>query len=197
MSAIPKRAEYSIEDLLALPDDGKSYELIDGELVEKNASNLSSLVGGNVLRRLGTHCEAKDLGPVFNSEAIYRCFRGKPRTGRKPDVSFIKKENLPETWEEDGFFEIAPDLAVEVTSPNDLLFDVDRKISEYLEADVKLVWEINPHLRFARIHRADGTVTRLLEKDILSGENVVKGFKCRLGDLFPPAKPGAKKRARR
>jgi Uma2 family endonuclease len=52
---------------------------------------------------------------------------------------FQPSEQLPE-----GHTRIAPDLAAEVMSPNDLAYEVDRKVKEYLAAGVRLVWVINP-----------------------------------------------------
>jgi Uma2 family endonuclease len=85
---------------------------------------------------------------------------------------------------EAGHLPIHPDLAVEVTSPGDSVYEVDQKIQEYLAAGVSLVWEVNPELRTILIHRQDGTVTRLGENDEITGENVLPGFRCRVGDFF-------------
>jgi Uma2 family endonuclease len=74
---------------------------------------------------------------------------------------------------------------VEVLSPNDLAYAVDEKIGEYLVAGVKLVWIINPERRWVTIHRADGSVVRLKETDTLDCGQVVPGFSCAVGDLFP------------
>jgi Uma2 family endonuclease len=54
-----------------------------------------------------------------------------------------------------------------------------------LDAGVKLVWAINPNKRLVTIHRLDGTVQKLHENDVLSGENVLPGFECRVGELLP------------
>jgi len=173
-----------MQEFLALPDHDL-YELVDGELREINVSNLSSLVSCKTSARLTIHCEAKNLGPVFACDAYYQCFAGRPRHARKPDVSFIRRDRLTEGWLADGYFTIAPDLAVEVLSPNDLAYEVDEKIGEYLDAGVRLVWIINPEQRWVTIHRADGSVAKLKEPETLNGEQVVQGFSCRVGELFP------------
>ena len=81
---------------------------------------------------------------------------------------------------------IPPDLVVEVVSPNDLAYEIDEKVQEYLDAGVQLVWVVNPALRTVRIYRADGTISGLHESDELSGENIVPGFHCPIANLFPP-----------
>jgi Uma2 family endonuclease len=183
MSTVAAKPRYTPDDLLKMPD-GDRYELVDGELVERNMGWYSSLIGGELFRLLSNFCVAKSLGRVTPADASYQCFPDNPDKVRKPDVSFICLERLPAGQEPEGHCRIAPDLAAEVVSPNDLYSDVEGKVAEYLAAGVLLVWVINPPTRSARVHRADGTVTDLEESDELSGENVVPGFRCRVGDLF-------------
>jgi Uma2 family endonuclease len=100
-------------------------------------------------------------------------------------VSFIALTRMtPEEYAEDGHTEMAPDLAVEVTSPNDTVYDVDRKIRERLAAGVRLVWEINPEEKTVQVHRPDGTVTCLKNSDTLTADPVLPGFSISLTDLF-------------
>lgn len=180
--AAPPR--YTIDEFLALPDH-KNFELVDGELEEINVSNLSSNVAGKLLVRLGNHVERNNLGAYFPADSYFQCFPEQPGHARKPDVAFICRERLPTGWDEDGYFTISPDLAVEVISPGDLASKVEEKILEYLEAGVKLVWVIYPEERIACVRRADGTATMLKETGSLSGEDVVSGFTCPLAELFP------------
>ena len=63
-------------------------------------------------------------------------------------------------------------------------FRMVRNFNEYLGAGVRLVWVVNPPTRTVRVHRADGTVADLREADELAGEDVLPGFRCRVGDLF-------------
>jgi Uma2 family endonuclease len=124
------------------------------------------------------------LGESFNSEQYYRCF-GDDDHARKPDASFIRKSRLPPGWIRQGYFEIAPDLAVEVTSINDIVRNMEEKVDEYLDAGIPLVWVIHPEARTAMIYRGDGSVQRLHEQDALQGEDILPGFQVRLGDLIP------------
>lgn len=185
MSIAEQTREFTIEDLLHLPDDGRSYELVDGELQEVNVSNLSVKVALKLSLKLEAFCEANSLGEVFGSDAYFQCFPDLPKHARKPDVSFIRATRLPADWQEQGYFTIAPDLAVEVISPGDLAYEVDRKIAEYLQAGVSLVWQVNPEERTIVVHRANGSLTRLREPDTLSGEEVIPGFTCRVSEIFP------------
>lgn len=187
MSTVLEQALFEPEDLLTMPA-GDSFELVDGRLVERNMSKWSSYVAGNTHQRLKNFCDAHHLGWVYPEGTSYQCFPDAPKKVRRPDVSLIWLERIsPDEAMSDGHLRIAPDLAVEVVSPNDLAYEIDEKVDEYEAAGVKLIWIVNPETKAVRVHRDDGTVTVLREKDELDGENVVPGFRCRVADLFLPA----------
>jgi Uma2 family endonuclease len=127
---------------------------------------------------------------VAGSEASYQCFPNNPNRVRRPAVSFIRIGRLTAGEEPEGHCRIAPDLAVEVVSPNDLYSEVEEKVVEYLGAGVRLVWVINPPTRTVRVHRADGTGADLGALDELDGEDVLPGFHCKIEDLFRPPAAG-------
>jgi Uma2 family endonuclease len=184
LETMPK-TEVTPEELLAMPNGGH-YELIDGELRERNVSALSNLIAWEISGILRGHCREHDLGWLFAADHGYRCFPWKPRLVRRADVAFIRKERYP--WEQlsaDGYTTIPPDLAVEVVSPNDLASEIEEKVEEYLRAGVRLVWVIHPETRVVQVIRGDGTGNRLRAQDELSGEDVVPGFRCRVADVFP------------
>jgi Uma2 family endonuclease len=169
--------------------DGDRYELVDGHLVERKMSAWSSYVAGQLHYRLQSHCEHHGGGWVFPEGTSYQCFPRHPARVRGPDGSFIRAERLSAAQAtEEGHLPVAPDLAVEVLSPNDLVYEVEAKVREYREAGVRLVWVVNPDARSVTVHRARGRGTVLWEDDELDGEDVLPGFRCRVGDLFqlPP-----------
>jgi Uma2 family endonuclease len=189
MAAVEIKTEYTPDDLLEMPD-GACFELVNGQLVERNVSALSSIVAAKLCQILLTFCDAHQLGWVLSSECGYRCFPKDPDRIRRPDVSFVDRARLPVNRLAEGYVTIAPDLAVEVISPHDRAYDVEEKVQEYLEAGVKLVWVVNPPTQTVRIYRGDGSITGVRAADELSGEGVLPGFRCRVGELFPamPAK---------
>lgn len=187
MSTVAQKVQYEPEDLLTMPD-GDRFELIDGRLVERNMGKWSSYVAGNVHQRLKNHSDEHHVGWVYPEGTSYQCFPDAPKKVRRPDVSFIRLDRMsPDEAMSEGHLRIAPDLAVEVLSPNDLAYDVDKKVEEYESADVRLIWVVNPETQTVRVHRADGTVSVFHEGDELDGENVVPGFRCRVSELFLPA----------
>jgi Uma2 family endonuclease len=174
---------YTPEDLLAMPDE-KSYELVDGRLVERNMRAESSEVGGNLHARLHLFCRDHDLGKVWPADNGFQCFPHAPGLVRRPDVSFIKKGRLPGDVSPKGWIRIPPDLAVEVVSPSDTIEEFEEKLDDYHKAGVPLVWVIYPERRKARIFRVDGPPGVLGEGDELSGEDVIPGFRCPLREIL-------------
>jgi Uma2 family endonuclease len=175
---------FTPDDLLRVPD-GDLLELVDGRLVEKSMGVESSWIGGQLLILLGAFCDQHNLGWALPADAAFQCFPFAPNLVRKPDVSFVRRGRFPGDKLPAGNAKIAPDLVVEVVSPNDTYYEVEQKVREYLRAKVPLVWVINPHTRTVRVHRPGGSLTDLEEDQELTGENVVPGFRCRVGDLFP------------
>ena len=173
------------EELLDLPDAVR-YELVNGHLVERSIGTESSWVGGELHGLIRDFVRARRLGWVLPADASYQCFPDSPDKVRKPDVSFIRFGRLPDERLPVGHCLIAPDLAVEVVSPNDLVYEVEDKVEEYLNAGVRLVWVIHPNVRTVWTYRLDRSFAGLRESDLLSGEGVIPGFECIVRDLFPP-----------
>lgn len=193
MSIVLERPQTSLsastghtpEELLALPREG-IFELVDGEFVEKAMSQESSWVAGVVLRKVGGFAEDEQrLGWVFPADCGYQCFGPRRKKVRKPDVSFVSREKMPERRFAVGYPKFAPDLAVEVISTHDIVEQVELKIEEYLAAGTKSVWVIYPKTRVVDIFRSDGSVTRLREADVLTEPELLPGFSCAVKDLLP------------
>lgn len=174
------------EQLLKLPD-GNRYELVDGQLVERTMSMESAFAATQIASRLVAHVATTEEGLVFNSDASYQCFGEEADRVRRPDVSFIRQGRLSAEQFREGHCRIFPDLVVEVASPNDLYYDVQHKVQEYLTAGVTMVWVVDPPERSVMVYRRGGPVERLEENDQLSGDPVLPGFAVRVGDLFPKA----------
>ena len=183
--------KISPDDLLALPNE-RDLELVHGELVERVMGNESVYISGQLFGLILIHVKKHALGWVFPDGAGFILVINGEESVRKPDTSFVSFQRLPPQSEVPrGYYKLAPDLAVEVVSPNDLADDVDQKINDYLNAGVRLIWEIHPTSRTVTVHRSDDSVARLRETDLLDGETVLPGFQCRIADLFVVPQPAA------
>lgn len=185
MASVVTTSYFTPDELLQMPG-GEHFELVDGQLVERNVSFQSSYVGGQLLSRLVVHCKPAGLGWVLPNDLGYQCFADAPGKVRRADVSFIAADRIAADEIPGGFCRIAPDLAVEVTSPNDLMKEVFTKVSEYLSAGVKLVWVIDSETGRTLVFHADGRGAILTREDELDGEEVIIGFRCRIAELFAP-----------
>lgn len=178
--------QYTPEDLLTMPD-GDLYELVDGELVEQKMGARSSWTAGQTFLHISTWNRSEPKGWVFPENTSFQCFMDDLTRTRRADTAFVRfgrfeGEQLPQ-----GHIRIAPDLAVEVISPHDLYYEVERKVEEYLAAGVLLVWVVNPDSRIVMVYRPNGgEPSRLTDGDVLSGDDVLPGFECPVADLLPP-----------
>ena len=189
-TAVPnemKHARFTPEDLLRLPD-AVSYELVDGKLVERHMGMESSVIAARIIHRLREYLGRNRGGLVAGADASYQCFPDAPEKVRKPDVSFIRSGRLEGDRPPTGHCRIAPDLAVEVLSPNDMAYEVEEKVAEYLGAGVPLIWVVHPPTRRVRIIRPasapPGSSFELGEAGVISGEDVLPGFSCPVKGFF-------------
>ncbi len=95
-----------------------------------------------------------------------------------PDVSFYFDKQLPI-----GYFEAAPDLTVEIVSPNDSSQELEEKVQGYLQSGVPLVLVLHPRTRSAYFLTHAGFVYRLTEHDEFSPE-LLPQFCCKVSDFF-------------
>lgn len=176
---------HTAEQLLALPTGmGKRYELLAGELREMSPSGWRhGAVVDNLHTLLGSFIRAAKLGRGFGAETGFR-IASDPDTVRAPDFAFIAKENLPSDTPAEGFWPGAPDLAVEVLSPNDRMGEVDEKIDAWLTAGCTAVWVIDPKLETITVYRSRTEVSVSTAGDTFHGDPVVPGFSCAVDEFF-------------
>lgn len=172
------------DDLLA--DQWKGFELIDGEPREKEMGSESEEIAMEVGHLFRDWLKGKRLGRVGNSNTGYTCFPEGSQKLRKPDTSFVRLDKLPNGRFPKGHCPVAPDLVVEVVSPNETSYDTMAKVEDFLSVGVALIWVIYPGTRTATVFRGNGTSARLTESDMLDGEDVLPGFSVLLKSVLDP-----------
>jgi Uma2 family endonuclease len=171
------------EDLLAMPDDGKRYELVEGELIEMSpSSRYHSRDGLRIASQLLSFVEAHELGEAFGADAGF-ILRRNPDTVRAPDAAFVLKERLVEL-DDEGFLPLAPDLAVEVVSPSNTVNEMSRKVHEYLDAGTSIVWVVEPLRRQVAVYTPEPVVRIYRDGDTLDGGDVIPGFTLSVTYIF-------------
>ncbi len=162
-------------------------ELIRGEVHEMSpAKTPHGRYTMRVTLPIGRYVEEHGLGEVFAAETgfLIRHPDG-TESVRAPDLAFIRADRLP-SEEPQEFWDIAPDLVVEVLSPGDRDHEVMAKTRMWLDAGVRLVWIVDPTRRTIAVHRANGTTQLLTQRDTLSGEDILPGFELPLSQVFRP-----------
>lgn len=170
------------DDLLRLNVQDKRAELVRGRLVIREPAGLRhGVVTMELARRLSEFVRSHALGIVVAAETGFK-LSSNPDTVRAPDVAFVRASRVPDPLPR-GYAAIAPDLAVEVLSPDDRAGEVLAKVSDWLNAGCELVWVVDPERCVARVYRADGTESLLSAEGSLDGEDVLPGLTCPLGDV--------------
>jgi Uma2 family endonuclease len=188
MSAIATKTRITPQELERMPDS-ETFELVDGELVERHVSMRSSRVAAVVGRILDTEAARTKEAKVYANDLGYQCYPDDPQKIRRPDVSLIRSERLAGIDPDSGYSPIAADLVVEVISPNDLSYVVIEKVREYLAAGFPLVWVIHPNVRTVTVYSRgqDSALHQVREfegNDEITAEPALSGFRCKVSAFF-------------
>jgi Uma2 family endonuclease len=173
------------DEFLDWPDEpGLRQELIRGEIVTM------SLPGGRhgkvalkIGRLIGNHVEAGQFGDTYAAETGFIVERD-PDTVRGADVAFVAAARLVLITNPEKHVPFAPDLTVEVLSPNDRDDEVQEKVQLWLTAGSQLVWVVDPEDRTVVVHRRGAQPLTLREDDEIDAGDVIPGFRCRVSDFF-------------
>jgi Uma2 family endonuclease len=162
--------------------ENRLCELVDGTLVEKAMGFEESRLAGRLLHVVSSYLDRHDLGICVGADGMMRIAPGLVRI---PDLSFITWDRLPgRESPREPIPDLAPDLAVELLSEGNTKPEMARKVGEYFDAGVMLVWLIDPRKRTARVFSAIGKSTVVRADEALDGGSVLPGFVLRLSDLL-------------
>jgi Uma2 family endonuclease len=171
------------EELERFPDDDYRYELVEGRVIRMSPVGWQH---GKVVMRFGAvladYVHQRKLGEIVTEVGFV--LASNPDTVRAPDLAFMRRERIPAV-DPRGFWRGAPDVAVEVLSPDDLASEIRDKVEEYLRAGVTVVLVVDPDQQTVSIHR------RLSPPIVLQGagaaleiDDLVPGFRCALGSFL-------------
>ena len=177
-------ANLTLDEFVKLPDSDR-MELIDGVPVEKEEKMWRERIVQNLIGTALQNAQADNPLGYVGVEGLLRIDPKNPRRGRRPDLSFITFERMGDNGLEDEYFDICPDLCVEVVSPTNTSFEIAKRIAEFLAAGARLVWEVQPEVRAVVVYRPDGTARHVRGDEILSGEDVLPAFAVPVNKLFP------------
>ena len=178
----------SENDVALLVQDEPLYEIVDGQRVDLQPMSVyTTWLASRLHGRLWPYVEDKGLG-MSVTEMLF-VLDAEHNLRRRPDVAFVSTARWPldRALPETGDWDVVPDLAVEVISPNDVFKDVLAKVREYFHYAVHVVWVIAPEEQQVYVYDAPTHVHILTGQDELTGGEVVPGFRLPLGQLFQHA----------
>jgi Uma2 family endonuclease len=184
MSAVAQKL-ITADEYFQMPDppDGSRDELVKGVIVTMAQPGFRhGEVQTNIAFALKSFLRSHRLGRVTVESGV-RTDRD-PDSIRGPDVAFWSADRLPLDEKPAGYPQVAADLCVEVRSPSDRMAELRRKAGEYLRTGVRMVWIVEPDDQTVTVYRQPGEGRVFSDDVMLSGEDVLPGFQCRVADFF-------------
>jgi Uma2 family endonuclease len=181
MSLMKLKGTATIDDLLRTPKDGRIYELVDGEIIVSPAGMRHGEVVTKISLAIATYLDKNSIGKAYSPDTGIALPDGNIRC---PDVTVVLNEKLPGGESPDTFGELVPDFVVEVLSPGDSMKEVGRKIGEFLECGVPLVWLADPKHKTVTTYRSLSETKQYTLDDTITAEPILPGFSCPISKFF-------------
>ena len=179
------RKVWTEAEIEALPEDGYIHEIVNGELVMSPKNNW---LHGDLCVRLSTALanfnQQHRLGAIFDSSTG---FWMENLNCRAPDISFVPKARLVAMGfrpNEARFFPGAPDLAVEILSPNNTRREIDERLRDFFASGTEIAWVINPETESVEVCQSLTQRKLMGGGGFLEGEQLLPGFRYPIADLF-------------
>ncbi len=174
---LESRTDVTVDELerLSLPYPA---ELYDGRVVYKMPNFAHGVIQARIAQRFNNYLERNPAG-LISGDANYRLWPDRNRESRAPDISFIRRERLPQNL--DRFLSVSPDLAIEILSPSDSFEHVMEKVDEYLQQGVQVVWIMMPGTRKALVCSTQG---QYIEREVLTAPEILPGFELPVAEIF-------------
>ncbi len=180
------------EDIAMLIETYEGFEdldIVDGNWVLDEQED--DFMGGEehgwlefkLLLLLGLPVKQNNWGRLYPGDTIF-VLDGTPgdiKIKRRPDIAFMQKQRVKRTK---GYIFAAPDIAIEIISPNERPPKIRKKLNEYLTHGVKQVWHVYPTLEKIEIHLPDGTVTTYMKQDVIVVGDLMPGFVLEVAKVF-------------
>lgn len=183
---VETRPRMTEEDFMALPDDGRKYELVDGEAKEVPTGGRHGNLEARFIGWLTML--ASEYGQVFGASTGFRMLGGNIRC---PDASFMRYQRLPGGEAPEWFVDGAPDLCIEIISASEDMRDARRKVDEYFRSGAEQVWHVFPDSRTVTVFSSSSEERSYSESDsdTVDATGVLPGLRVKLADIFRTGRP--------
>ena len=189
MAAFTSTTPITIQDIEDMEARGIICEIVHGQWVqtseERMAGELHGAIGTNVILALGSYVKAHQLGRVYPADTTYILEEDAHgvQLMRLPDVSFVAAARM-KTHERHTYYQLAPDIAIEIISPSERAVNMRVKLKDYLRTGVRQVWHVYPETQEVVVYGADGTVHTYGVGQTIPGADVLPGFTLTVADIF-------------
>ena len=182
----PSPGTATVRDFLAVQEtEDRLYELIDGVLVEKTLGYFESRLASVLIYLMESFLQDNNLGFVVGESAATRLL---PDQVRIPDVAFVSWDSLPERKvPREPLPSVVPDLAVEVLSNSNTKQEMDRKLQDYFQSGVRLVWYLDPPTQTVKVYTSPQEHQSVDKNGTLDGGDVLPGFSLSMQEWFARA----------
>ena len=159
------------------------FDLWDGEVIEMApAGDEHGAVAAKIGRLIGSYADELRLGRTYAAETGFALDVERPQV-LAPDAAFVVRARLT-AGRRRGFFPGAPDLAVEVQSPDQSRRMLAQKAEAYLAAGSRLVWIVDLDHEQIIEYRPGQPPQTLGADDLLAGHDVLPGFRALVRTIF-------------
>src|SRR5579859_1714580 len=178
---------YTTRDMANMPDDGKTYELHNGVLIEVPGSKYrQTRLAAWIIYLLTAFIEEHQLGGAVT--APDGTVELNEYNTRIPDVGYISAARAARQ-DDDSYIHGAPDLAIEVVSESNSGPQMQQRAGEYLGAGARLVWIVNPAKLTVDVYRKGGAREVLDVDGVLGGDDILPALTLPVRRLFEQIKP--------
>jgi Uma2 family endonuclease len=171
-------------------EDVERYEVIDGVRVEREPmAAFETVLASWLCHLMNGFAAGKKLGLAVN-EVLF-VLNAARNLNRRPDVAFVSyARSTTSVVAREPARNVVPDLAIEIVSPTNLAEEIDRKITDYFQAEVRLVWVFYPDSGRVYVYQSPTHVSILERTATLDGGEVLPGFRLPIAQLYEAvAKP--------
>ena len=180
--ALEERPPVTGEELSKMGNIGRT-ELIKGEIVYMAPTgHLHGSIEGNLYAAIRAFVQQHGLGRAMVGEVGLYTARD-PDTVRGADVVFISHERLARVKSQ-SYLDVAPDLIVEILSPEDRWLGTMEKLEEYFAIGVRVVWVVDTRMHTVYVYRSLTDVQRFTAEEELPGGDVLPGFSMPVKEMF-------------
>lgn len=175
----PVTAEAFIAFIQLPENEGRRFELIDGEIVEKMPTQLHALIANLINAVLYLYFQNNPIGWAFSELRIR--LPDDALNDTIPDISVVLKAGRQ--LDPNQPLSFMPDLAIEIKSPDDSLIKMRKKANYYLENGTRIVWLIDTQRQKVEVYTVDDTEI-LGMNDTLDGGDLLPDFSLPVNDLW-------------